>query len=379
MTGTIRKRGEKCYQIRVSMGFDPKSGKRRRHEKTIHGTRKEAERYMREFLQSYETGRVVQPSDQALKDYLLYWIDNAKAGKLAERTLYDYRALVGLHFSGKIGKKALSHLRPLDIQDFYQSLSEYSISQRRQVHHILKPALRQAVNWGLIDYNPCDKVEGPRAKRREKKHTIRAMTEEQVARFLAVAEEDRWAVLWHLLLATGMRPQEAYALEWSEVDFARDTIRVVQSLYRRRGGEGGWELQPPKTERSRRSIVVPKSVMERLERHRQHQAAERAIHRPTDTDHDFVFACTNGSPLHERNLDMRHFKPTLKRAGLPSFRIYDARHSHITLLLLRGVSVKLISDRAGHSGSSLTLDTYSHVLPSMQRVAADELTATGLF
>ena len=90
-------------------------------------------------------------------------IDNAKAGKLAERTLYDYRALVGLHFSGKIGKKALSHLRPLDIQDFYQTLSDYSISQRRQVHPILKPALRQAVNWGLIDYNPCDKVEGPRA------------------------------------------------------------------------------------------------------------------------------------------------------------------------------------------------------------------------
>lgn len=136
MTGTIRKRAEKCYQIRVSMGFDPKTGKRRRQEKTVHGTRKEAERYMREFVQSYETGRVVQSSDQALKDYLLYWIDSAKAGKLAERTLYDYRNLVSLHFSGKIGKKALSHLRPLDIQDFYQTLAEYSLSQRRQVHHM---------------------------------------------------------------------------------------------------------------------------------------------------------------------------------------------------------------------------------------------------
>ena len=91
MTGNLRKRGEQCYQIRVSMGFDPKTGKRRRHEKTIHGSRKEAERYLREFVQAYETGRVVQSSDQALKDYLLYWIDTAKAGKLAQRTLYDYR------------------------------------------------------------------------------------------------------------------------------------------------------------------------------------------------------------------------------------------------------------------------------------------------
>ena len=379
MTGTIRKRGEKCYQIRVSMGFDPKSGKRRRHEKTIHGTRKEAERYMREFVQSYETGRVVQSSDQALKDYLLYWIDSAKAGKLAERTLYDYRNIVGLHFSGKIGKVALSHLRPLDVQDFYQSLADYSLSQRRQVHNILKPALRQAVNWGLIDYNPCDKVEPPRSKRRQQKNTIRAMTQEQAQRFLAAADQDRWATLWHLLLATGMRPQEAYALQWSEVDFDRDTIRIVHSLYRCRGGNGGWELQPPKTERSRRSIVVPRSVMEKLERHREHQAAERALYRVPYEDNDFVFACYNGSPLHERNLDQRHFKPTLERAGLPNFRIYDLRHSTASLLLLRKVPAKIVSERLGHSSITLTLDTYSHVLPTMQAMAAEELAATGLF
>ncbi len=379
MTGTIRKRAEKCYQIRVSMGFDPKSGKRRRHEKTIHGTRKEAERYMREFVQSYETGRVVQSSDQALKDYLLYWIDSAKAGKLAARTLYDYRNIVGLHFSGKIGKKPLCHLRPLDIQDFYQTLSEYSISQRRQVHNIMRPALRQAVNWGLIDYNPCDKVEGPRAKRREKKNTIRAMTEDQAQRFLAAAQEDRWAVLWHLLLATGIRPQEAYALQWSEVDFERDTIQIVQSLYRRRGGGGGWELQPPKTERSRRSIVVPKSVMDRLAKHRNDQATERATLRLCTEDNDFVFASRKGEPLDERNLDRRHFKTILECAGLPKFRVYDCRHTTISMLLLRNLPVKLISEMAGHSGTTLTLDTYSHVLPSMRRMAAEELEATGLF
>ena len=379
MTGTIRKRAEKCYQIRVSMGFDPKSGKRRRHEKTIHGTRKEAERYMREFVQSYETGRVVQSSDQALKDYLLYWIDNAKAAKLAARTLYDYRQIVSLHFSGKIGKKALSHLRPLDIQDFYQTLSEYSLSVRRQVHNILRPALRQAVNWALIDYNPCDKVEGPRAKRREKKNTIRAMTKEQAQRFLAAAEEDRWAVLWHLLLATGIRPQEAYGLQWSEVDFERDTIQIVQSLYRRRGGGGGWELQPPKTERSRRSIVVPKSVMDRLAKHRDDQAVERATSRLCTEDNDLVFASRKGEPLDERNLDQRHFKPILERVGLPKFRVYDCRHTTLTLLLLRNVPVKVVSEVAGHAGSTLTLDTYSHVLPSMRRMAAEELEATGLF
>lgn len=357
MTGIIRKRGEKCYQIRVSMGFDPKTGKRRRHEKTIHGTRKEAERYMREFVQSYETGRVVQSSDQALKDYLLYWIDNAKAGKLADRTVYDYRQIVELHFSGKIGKVELAKLRPMQIQDFYQTLAHYSLSQRRQVHNVLRPALRQAVNWGLIDNNPCDKVEPLRSKRRQQKNTIRAMSQEQAKLFLAAAEEDRWAVLWRLLLATGMRPQEAYALQWSEVDFEHDTIRIVHSLYRCRGNEGGWELQPPKTERSRRSVVVPRSIMDSLKQHRIHQAEQRTIMRKDVVDLGFVFASHNGALLHERNLDRRHFKPTLERANLPSFRIYDLRHSTASLLLLRKVPAKIVSERLGHSSITLTLDT----------------------
>ena len=176
-----------------------------------------------------------------------------------------------------------------------------------------------------------------------------------------------------------MRPQEAYALQWSEVDWEHDTIRIVQSLYRRRGGKGGWELQPLKTERSRRSIVVPKSVMEKLRAHQRRQLEERAIYRKPSVDHGFVFAWHNGSPLHERNLDQRHFKPTLKRAGLDGFRIYDLRHSLATLLLLRKVQTKIISERLGHSLVTLTLDTYSHVLPTMQKLAARELEATGLF
>lgn len=106
-----------------------------------------------------------------MKDYLLYWINRAKAGKLADRTLYDYRQIVALHFNGKIGKVELAKLRPMQIQDFYQTLAHYSLSLRRQVHNVLRPALRQAVNWGLIDNNPCDQGRGPPSEtQREEEH-----------------------------------------------------------------------------------------------------------------------------------------------------------------------------------------------------------------
>ena len=119
--------------------------------------------------------------------------------------------------------------------------------------------------------------------------------------------------------------------------------------------------------------------MDRLAKHREDQAVERATLRLCTGDNDFVFASRKGEPLDERNLDRRHFKTILERAGLPKFLVYDCRHTTISLLLLRNLPVKLISEMAGHSGTTLTLDTYSHVLPSMRGMAAEELEATGLF
>ena len=83
-----------------------------------------------------------------------------------------------------------------------------------------------------------------------------------------------------------------------------------------------------------------------------------------------------GRPLELSNLAYKNFKPALRRAELPeSIRIYDLRHTCATLLLAAGANPKVVSERLGHSGITLTLDTYSHVIPSMQKEAADQLDA----
>ncbi len=93
-------------------------------------------------------------------------------------------------------------------------------------------------------------------------------------------------------------------------------------------------------------------------------------------DHGLVFAAEDGEPLHASNLTARHFKPALKAAGLPQeVRLYDLRHTCATLLLLAGVNPKIVAERLGHASVTLTLDTYSHVLPTMQEEAAGRLEA----
>jgi integrase len=111
-----------------------------------------------------------------------------------------------------------------------------------------------------------------------------------------------------------------------------------------------------------------------LRQHRRRQAEERLKPGPQYHNHDLVFCGKEGNPLHPRNVIARHFKPALKRAGLPgSIRLYDLRHTCATLRLLADENPKVVSERLGRSSIVLTLDTYSHVLPSMQKAATDKL------
>jgi integrase len=172
-----------------------------------------------------------------------------------------------------------------------------------------------------------------------------------------------------VLLTGGLRPAEALGLRWSDVD--GDRLSVQRALLRPRGG--GWQLAEPKTARSRRVVVLPWSTVRALAHHRARQAEERLAVGSAYRDHGFVFATNDGEPLDVHNVSARVFKPLLREAGLPDIRLYDLRHSAATLRLANGENPKIVSEMLGHSSVVLTLDTYSHVLPEMQRESANRL------
>lgn len=200
---------------------------------------------------------------------------------------------------------------------------------------------------------------------------MQVLNVEEVGRFLAAAREDRWYPLWELLVTTGLRPGEALALKWSDVEFVNRRIRVQRCLVRPPAST--WLLKEPKTTRGRRSVTIPTAVAETLRRHRSEQLRERLQAGPQFQDLDFIFGTTNGSPLDWKVLVRRHFRRIVQRAGIPPIRPYDLRHTCATLLLAAGENVKVVSERLGHSSAALTLDVYSHVLPDMQQQAADRM------
>jgi integrase len=168
---------------------------------------------------------------------------------------------------------------------------------------------------------------------------------------------------------SGLRMGEALGLKWSDIDLEGGTLRLHRQLQRMREG-GGLVFSEPKIA-SRRTIDLPQRAVEALRSHRRRQAEEQLRAGSNWQDNGLVFATGKGTPLDAQNIVNRHFKPLLKRVGLPDIRWHDLRHTCATLLLSRGVHPKLVQHLLGHASIQLTLDRYSHWIPSMGRATAE--------
>jgi integrase len=369
MAGQIIARGVDTWVVRVFLGRDAATGKRRYHNKTIHGKKRTAQKYLNGVLRDLDLGTFTEPSKRTVREYLDQWLSSAAKPKLREKTFASYEWLIEHYVKPALGSNRLDQLTPLEVQKLYTSLQEGGLSARtvRYTHSVLSSALNQAVKWGMVHRNVCDQVDLPRQSKKE----MQALSPAEAARFLATAKDDRWYCLFAFALATGCRPGEYLGLQWKDVDLRVGAATIQRTLSR---AKGGWSFAEPKTSQSRRTLPLPVSVTRALQDHWRRQAEDRMALGPQYTNLDLVFATELGTPLDVHNLTIRHFKPILRAAGLSeSIRLYDLRHSMATLLLSAGEHPKIASERLGHASITLTMDTYSHVQPHMQRQAAERL------
>jgi integrase len=386
MRGQIINRGKRTWLVRVFLGRGS-DGKRRYMNKTISGKKKDAQDWLSETLTKISTGTFVEPTRETVSEYFDKWLESAARPRVRESTFEDYKENLDRYIKPAFGERRLSDLRPLDIQKLYGDMQDRGLSARsvRYVHAVLSSALKQAVKWHMLSRNSCDAVELPRMTRRE----MQALSPKQANRFLSAAAESNQGIVFSFALATGMRPEEYLALKWSDVDLEKGTATIRRTLVWRKGG--GWYFDEPKTSRSRRTVPFPASLARTLMAHRRMQAEARLKLGKDYHNNDLVFATGEGTPLNSRNLMQRHFRPILAKAGiakdgenqseiselwpdkLKALRLYDLRHSCATLLLAAGENPKVVSERLGHASIVLTLDTYAHVLPSMQQAATDKL------
>ncbi|WP_067924771.1 site-specific integrase [Alicyclobacillus shizuokensis] len=366
MKGHVRKRGSKwCFVIDV--GRD-ENGKRIQKWFSGFDTKRAAEKAMAAKLQEINSGTYMPPTKETVEAFLRAWLKDKQA-QVRPSTFRTYEWLTRMHIIPNIGHIELEDLRPPHLQTFYRRLQEQDkpLSNRTilHVHLLLHEALDRAVKWGMVARNVADAVDPPRPEIKRTK----VWTPEQAQKFLSVAQtnEPRFYIAFALAILTGMRKSEILALRWADIDWDNAVLYVNQTVTWTKQGP---IFHEPKTDRSRRAVALSPETIEALRRHRVLQAGERLLYGPAYQDNGFVLARMDGRPLYPRTLDNAWYR-TLEAADVPKIRFHDLRHTHASLLLAQGVHPKIVSERLGHSTINITLDTYSHVLPGLQREVAD--------
>ncbi|MBM7804509.1 integrase [Geodermatophilus bullaregiensis] len=171
------------------------------------------------------------------------------------------------------------------------------------------------------------------------------------------------------MLANGLRRGEALALHWSDVDLKAGLLRVRWTLSRT---SRGLQLDEPKTDKSRRTVPLPRSAVETLQAYRTRQLEEQRTAVGACQEHGLVFTTEVGTPLEPRNV-LRRFEVLAEQGGLRGVTPHTLRHSAASFLLAAGTYTKVVQEHLGHSSYAITADIYSHVGPAQQREAADRL------
>jgi integrase len=301
--------------------------------------------------------------------FLKRWLEDCAKPKVRHRTYVSYEQLIRLHLIQGLGHLRLAKLGPDDVQHFLNRKRATGLSARsvQYLHAVLRHALGQALRWGLVGRNVASLVDPPRAQRPE----VRPLSPEQARDLLKLLKSDRLEGLYSVALGVGLRQGEALGLHWSDVDLEAGTLTVRVTL--QRIGKK-IEFVEPKTARSRRTIALPAVAVAALRRHRSRQLKERLVAGTDWKEHGLVFASSIGTPLDSRNVTHR-LQEMLDDAGLPRLRFHDLRHTAASLLLAQGVHPRVVMEILGHSQIKLTMDTYSHVIPALQREAADKMNA----
>jgi integrase len=339
-----------------------------RKRKYFYGeTRKEVQEKLKVALHQQQQGTLATGPKQTVKQYLDQWLEEVHKPTIRLSTYLNYRRYLDRYILPALGQIQLQKLTAQQVQALYARKQKEGIvpGTIRFIHAILHKAFDQAVRWKLVAHNVCDEVTPPR----NEKHEIKPLTKEQAQKLLETVRGHHLEALLTIALITGMRRGELRSLRWGDINFEDKSLQVCHTVENLTGY--GYRENEPKSSRGKRRIALPDFAVEMLKMHRVKQIEARLTVGAAWIDRDLVFCRANGDFLPASTL-LYNFDKLLKEAGIPHIRFHDLRHSAATILLMKGVHPKVVQEILGHSSISMTMDVYSHVLPSMQKEVMDK-------
>lgn len=356
------------------------NGKRRRATRSGFETRQAAEHAMAELIAEKLNG-YTPPSKLALETYLLErWLPRTRT---STKTRSDRETHMRAYVIPRIGGLPLQKVTGDHLTEMYDDLAVNGRTRRRdpelgwglspttirRIHTQLHKAFEDAIRWGLLLSNPCDRADPPsttevKARARTARRTY---SWDQLRTLVVTAQGDRLYAMWYLFATTGMRRSEMAALLWRNIDLDAGLVSVTRAAVETRGQVHERELT--KSSSSRRAIELDEADVQVLRQHRKRQLEEQLALSGQWREPERVFTSPVGGRIYPPDIT-KAFHALTDRAGLPRIRLHDIRHTLATLMLKDGEVTKVVTERLGHSTTAYTQDAYQEVMPGMQRDAA---------
>jgi integrase len=378
MTGHIRRRGERSWELKFDDGRDPATGKRVVRYHSFKGTKREAERKLVELLKARNDDAFVRPTRLTVAEHIRARVAQWEAASdISPKTAERYRELIENQIVPHLGAKLLQKLKPADLEAWHSTLKrigrkdgEGGVSAKTisHAHRILQKALADALKNDMIAKNVATAQQPPK---REGKEVV-ILTDEQVKALLPALEGCAMYTPAITALFTGLRRGELLALRWANVDLDAKVARVREALEET---ESAIRVKEPKTRKGLRDVTLPDLVVEVLRKHRQLQLEQRLAlglgKLPGDA---LVFPRADGGLRSPKNFSSC-WRIVAARIGLGDVTFHALRHTHASQLIDAGVDIVTISRRLGHASPNVTLGIYAHLYRKSDDKAAQAINA----
>ena len=341
MAGSYEKQGKDTYRLFVSGGVGP-NGKRKRHTKTVKANSpREAEKLLAQFVAEVEKGQYIEPSRLTFAEYAQRWLRDYAEKNLAPKTLFRYKQYLDSRILPAFGHLKVEQIKPAHLLGFYTNLMEDGIredgkpgglSENTVGHHhrLISSMLQDAVDWQIISSNPASRVKPPKVKKKQ----AACYDEEQSITLLDAVEQEplKYNVILNLAVYTGLRRGELFGLEWRDIDFDKNTLRVERVSQYIPGQ--GLITKEPKNETSVRVVSVPGTLMALLKHYKAHQAEERLKVGDLWQASNRLFTTWDGKPMHPDTIS-KWFPDFLRKYDLPPLPFHGLRHYGKQMIMLR--------------------------------------------
>ncbi|MET3320542.1 UNVERIFIED_ORG: integrase [Peribacillus simplex] len=370
MTGSINKNKQTGkWDFIFNSGIDPMTGKRKQIRRRGFESKRHALDEMTKLRAEVLDDEFLDLTKMTYERYMEEWFQERK--NTLQKTTFEIHSIYYRNvIKPKLGQLKVQQIAPIQIQKFINELvnnTSYSANTIHLIFRIVSASLKKAKVLKLIKHNPTDGITLPKIKKREMNIWSLKQVNQFISESININRLTRCYIGFLISIFTGMRQGEILGLRWKDIDFETQIIFVRQTLTQNAEIKAG-----AKNEASVRSIHIPNKLVDELRTYRKQVLQEKLLHGLSYHDNDLVICTRDGKPMIPRNFRKEFYNLTQK-IGLPKIRFHDLRHTHATILIQQNVNVKLISERLGHSDIETTLNTYSHVLPDMQKSVSDKL------